>query len=84
MAKEIKSIGLSKEQEQIAINLLNGGGDETHTLTRVYDDILQVWAEDNYLDEGTEFYKECLEKGAEVYTLKEDWQELGEIAVFNN
>lgn len=81
---KIKKTNLNEEQLKVAEQMLASGeyGESGvgYSLDRVDDEVLKEWADNEEL-EGREFYKECLEEGYEVWTLYDEWQELGEVAV---
>jgi len=91
--REIKTYGLTSDQEQVAIDMVENNKREygNYTLDEVSTDMLNAWI-DVAKGYGNSEYAEMLSKaksnGAEVYTLTDHLgefsQPLGEVFVTNN
>ena len=84
---EIKSFNLNNEQHAIAEDMLKNNKREvgSYTLEEVDGEMANVWIADAHSEgdeEYAEFLRNALAKDAELYTLKDGWQESGEVAVF--
>lgn len=47
------------------------------------NEFAEDWANTDFDKDYRDWLKKCLDAGAEIYTYKEDWQPIGEIAVFS-
>lgn len=81
---KIETYDLSSSQFESACSIASNG-----ILESGFDSLedasqfVSSWIEDESFDEGYRAWlKECVDKGAEIFTLKEDWQPVGEIAIF--
>jgi hypothetical protein len=86
---KVVSCGLTKEQHDIAVAIVKDNPyDFMHyDLDEVEDrELVNVWIADAF-SEGREEYAHFLQKviadGAELYTLKDELQSLGEVAIYD-
>lgn len=83
----IKTFDLNKSQLELAEKLYGGQKVNDCSLEEVDDEMLEVWIKDLSASDDSDdveranWYKEMIDEGAELYTFKEGWQEIGEIAV---
>jgi hypothetical protein len=83
------SCELTKEQHKKAVEIIehNYFWESQYDLEEVEDkEMVNVWIADAH-SEGNEEYAEFLRKAlaedANLYTFKDEWQEIGEVAIYN-
>ena len=87
---KVVSCDLTEEQHNIAVEMVESDPFwlMQYDLEKVEDrEMVNVWISDAH-SEGREEYAEFLRKAladdAEIYTLKWEWQEIGEVAIYSN
>ena len=84
----VETYDLSTEQHDIAVDILGNNKRKvgSYTLEEVDGEMANVWIADAF-SEGEEEYAHFLQKviadGAELYTLKDELQSLGEVAIYD-
>ena len=88
-AYKIETFGLTDEQHDIAVEMYKNNPFNLmqYDLKEVDDrEMVNVWIADAH-SEGNEEYAEFLRKAlaedANLYTFKDEWQEIGEVAIYN-
>lgn len=85
---EVVSFDLTKEQHDIAVELVEYHPFwAEHTLEEVDPEMANVWIADAFgegNDEYAHFLQKAIADGADLYTLKDDLQSLGEVAIYFN
>ena len=86
---KVVSCGLTKEQHDIAVAMVKDNPFDLmqYGLKEVEDrEMVNVWIADAH-SEGNEEYAEFLRKAlaedANLYTFKDEWQEIGEVAIYD-
>ena len=83
----IKTFDLNKTQLEKAKRLLNGEVVDGCSVEEVSEEMLEVWisdlsgSKDSDDVERAKWYRQMIDEGAELYTFKDGWQDIGEIAV---
>lgn len=85
---EVVSCGLTKEQHDIAVEMVKNNPFDLmqYDLDKIEDtEMVNVWIADAF-SEGEEEYAHFLQKaladGVDLYTLKDELQSLGEVAIY--
>jgi hypothetical protein len=82
---KVETYELNNSQFDNACTLAGFGGPNKDGFYSLEDatPFVNEWVNASDLDEGyKDWLKDCSDKGAEIYTYKEDWQPISEIAVF--
>ena len=89
---KVETFGLSKEQHEIAVDLVKNNKRKvgSYTLEEVDDEMVNVWIADAHSEgeeEYAEFLREALAESAEILTLTDHLgefsQPIGEVAVWD-
>ena len=85
---EVVSCGLTKELHDIAVEMVKNNPFDLmkYDLDKVEDsEMVKVWIADAFSDEEEEyahFLQKAIADGADLYTLKDKLQSLGEVAIY--
>ena len=85
---EVVSCGLTKELHEIAAEMVKNNPFDLmqYDLDKVEDlEMVNVWIADAFSDEEEEyahFLQKAIADGADLYTLKDELQSLGEVAIY--
>ena len=85
----VETYDLSTEQHDIAVDILGNNKRKvgSYTLEEVDDEMANVWIADAFSDEEEEyahFLQKAIADGADLYTLKDELQSLGEVAIYRD
>ena len=81
---KVEAYGLSNGQFSAACTILELGESESgfDSLEKTTE-FAEMWINnENFEKPYREWLRKCVDKGAEIYTFSEDWQCIGEVAVF--
>ena len=87
---EVVSCGLTKELHEIAAEMVKNNPFDLmqYDLDKVEDlEMVNVWIADAFSDEEEEyahFLQKAIADGADLYTLKDELQSLGEVAIYRD
>ena len=84
----IETFDLTEEQHDLAVEMIRNGKKESgkSSLQEADKEMANVWIADAHSEgneEYAEFLREALAVDADLYTFKEGWQEIGEVAVYD-
>jgi hypothetical protein len=85
----IETFDLSEEQHDLVVEMVRNNPFDLmqYELKKVEDrEMVNVWIADAHSEgdeEYAEFLREALAVDAEIFTFKDEWQEIGEVAIYD-
>ena len=82
--KRVETFGLTDEQHNIAVEMVKNNPFDLmqYDLVKVDPEMIKVWIEQTGIEEYGRWLEDSMREGADIYTLKDELQELGEVAIF--
>ena len=82
--KRVETFGLTDEQHNIAVEMVKNNPFDLmqYDLVKVDPEMIKVWIEQTGVEEYGRWLEDSMREGADIYTLKDELQELGEVAIF--
>lgn len=82
--ERVETFGLTDEQHNIAVEMVKNNPFDLvqYDLVKVDPEMIKVWIEQTGIEEYGRWLEDSMKEGADIYTLKDELQELGEVAIF--